>query len=63
MCFSPLFFGVFLNIIRYGKRMEICVTWFRSQNKLFLRIQFSHQLSHRKEKQNLLFSYKLYTSS
>ena len=57
--FSPLFSGVFkiLSVI------EILCYSVRSQNNLFLRIQFSHRLPRRKEKQNLLFSYKLYTSS
>ena len=45
MCFSPLWSGVFVNVIRYGKRMNIlsysvlfCLL--KSRINPFLRIQF-----------------------
>ena len=57
-CFSPLFSGVFLNIICYGKRMEILLYLvsscpLKSKFNSFLRtcIQFSRRLSRGKEKQ------------
>ena len=55
MCFSPLWSGVFVNVIRYGKRMNIlsysvlfCLL--KSKINPFLRIQFSRLLSRGKGK-------------
>jgi len=67
MCISPLFSGVFSNVIRYIKRVEILlysVSFCPLKLKVnsVLRIQFSLLLSPSKEKKNFLFSYQFHTS-
>ena len=59
MCFSPLFSGVFLNVIRYSKRMEILLYLvsfcpLKSKINSFLRIQFSWLLSRGKGKKTII---------
>ena len=60
MCFSPLWSGVFVNVIRYGKRMEILLysvlfCLLKSKINPFLRIQFSWLLSRGKGKNIISF--------
>ena len=55
MCFSPLWSRVFVNVIRYGKRMKILLysvlfCLLKSKINPFLRIQFSRLLSRGKGK-------------
>jgi len=69
MCFSPLWSGVFLNVIRFSKRMKfllysVSFCPLKSKINSFLHIQFSQLLSRGKEKKyNLLFSYEFNTPS
>ena len=60
MCFSPLWSGVFVNVIRYGKRMKILLysvlfCLLKSKINPFLRIQFSRLLSRGKGKNIISF--------
>ena len=60
MCFSPLWSGVFVNVIRYGKRMKILLysvlfCLLRSKINPFSRIQFSRLLSRGKGKNIISF--------
>ena len=68
LCFSPLFSGVFLNVIRYSKKWKFCCIQFHFVlwSKIitcFCLFNFLAACHAAKKKHNFLFSYKLHASS